>query len=189
MVITGSTRLTPRDGQAALVLLDLTAPHSDGISLLPIIRKLTQAPIIIVGAKSTSAGKVVGTPFDLRQLASVLISALRRQENGGETSEYLTFHDLIINVKHRTVERANTPIRLTPREFEVLATLVGEPGYVFSRETLIERLWSGRVVTLGVVDTYVSFLRAKVDLPFDEPLIHNVRGSGYCVRAGSTARA
>lgn len=189
MVITGTTRLTPRDGQAALVLLDLTAPHSDGISLLPIIRKLTQAPIIIVGAKSTSAGKVVGAPFDLRQLASVLISALRRQENGGATSEYLTFHDLIINVKHRTVERANTPIRLTPREFEVLATLVGEPGYVFSRETLIERLWPGRPVTLGVVDTYVSFLRAKVDLPFDEPLIHNVRGSGYCVRAGSIARA
>lgn len=173
-----------------LVLLDVMMPHIDGISLLPLLRRLTQAPIVILSAKGTVADKAVGLrngadfylskPFEMTELVSLLQAALRRPVLG--SVEFLSFHNLTMNVRERSVERANKRIHLSGREFELLATLMREPRRIFSREQLLERVWGDREVTLGIIDTYMSSLRAKVDRPFDELLIHNVRGAGYGLR-------
>lgn len=182
-----------RDWQPDLVLLDVVMPHLDGLEALPSMRRVTQAPIIIISAKNQIADKVIGLrhgadyylgkPFEMPELVSLVGAALRRPVLG--KIEYLAFGDLRINAAQRTVERDGVPIQLTRREFDLLATLVREPKRVFRREELLERIWDAREVGLGVVDTFISLLRRKVDRPFQERLIHNVRGFGYCVRTGT----
>jgi two-component system OmpR family response regulator len=85
-------------------------------------------------------------------------------------------------VRKRTVERSGANIDLTPREFDLLAALLREPGRVFTRNELLDLVWEERDVTGGVIDTYVSYLRAKVDAPFEYPIIFTVRGVGFTIR-------
>ncbi len=179
-----------RDWQPDLVLLDVVMPHFGGLELLPLLRRVTQAPIVLISAKNRVADRVFGLrrgaefylakPFEMPELVSLIGAALLGPRAG--KAEYLTFHDLKMNARERTAERAGVPIQLTPREFELLATLVRQPRRVFSREELLERIWDEKEIGLGTVDTYISLLRRKVDRPFRESLIHNVRGSGYCIR-------
>jgi len=179
-----------RELQPDLIVLDIMMPHLDGLTLLPLLRRVTQAPIVIISAKSGSADKILGLrngadfylakPFEMPELLSLVNVALRRPILG--KIDFLAFHDIKINAHERTVERAGMPIHLTTREFDLLATLLREPRRVFSREELLERIWGEKDAGLGVVDTFISLLRGKVDRPFSEPLIHNVRGAGYCVR-------
>jgi len=178
-----------RDWQPDLVLLDVVMPHFGGLELLPLLRRVTQAPIVLISAKNGATDRALGLrhgaefylakPFEMPELVALVGVALRGASVG---KAELAFHDLKMNARERTTERSGVPIQLTPREFDLLATLVRQPRRVFSREELLERIWDERGIGLGVVDTYISLLRRKVDRPFRESLIHNVRGSGYCIR-------
>lgn len=179
-----------RDWEPDVVLLDVMMPRLDGIALLPSLRRVTQAPVGIISAKNQVTDKVLGLrsgadfylgkPFEMPELVSLVSAALRRPLLG--KAEYLSFHDLRMNVHERGVERSGVRIHLTTREFDLLATLVREPRRIFSRDELLDRIWGNKEVNVGVVDTYISLLRRKVDRPFAERLIHNVRGGGYCTR-------
>ncbi len=173
-----------------LVLLDVVMPRVDGLSLLPLLRRQTQAPIVMLSARGRSSDKIAGfeggadlyvsKPFEIPELIAMLQSALRRPAL--RDPDYLTFADLTVNLRERVVDRGGSHLDLTKREFDLLATLLREPRRVFTREELLDLVWEERYVTSGVVDTYMSYLRAKVDTPFDEPIIHTVRGVGFTIR-------
>jgi len=164
------------------ILLDVMMPKIDGISLLPELRRVTQAPIFVVSAKGETNDKVRGLesgadqyiakPFEIPELVARVRSALRRPRL--EAPEVIAFRDLSIDLQTRRVVRNGRAIDLTVRE----------PRRVFTRDQLISMVWGdGSAVTGNAVETYVSYLRHKIDYGFPEQLLHTIRGVGYCLRS------
>lgn len=166
-------------------------PKVDGMTLIPMVRRLTEAPILMLSARKEIPDKIaaltagaddyLGKPFDLGELAARLHSRLRRPQLS--KPQTVTFGDIAMDLERREVTRGNQPIALTTREFDLLATLLREPGRVFTREQLIDRVWGNdAAVEPNVVETYVSYLRGKLDEPDKPSLIRTVRRVGYTIR-------
>jgi DNA-binding response OmpR family regulator len=181
-----------REWEPDAILLDVMMPKVDGISLLPDLRRTTQAPIFIISAKGGTDDKVRGLdrgadqyiakPFEIPELLARLRSALRRPRL--EAPHVVAFRDLSLDLQTRRVVRAGKSIALTAREFDLLATFVREPRRVFTRDQLIALVWGDQAVVTGnAVETYISYLRHKVDYGFSEPLLHTIRGVGYALRS------
>jgi two-component system response regulator MprA len=181
-----------RDFQPDLILLDVMMPKIDGISILPRMRALTQAPIFILSAKGGTEDKVIGLergadqyiakPFETPELIARIRSALRRPLL--DKPDVLTVRDIRMDLRTRTATRAGRPIALTSREFNLLATFMREPRRVFSKDELITRVWGDdAIVSTNAVETYVSYLRGKLDRAHDDPSILTIRGAGYTLRA------
>jgi DNA-binding response OmpR family regulator len=173
------------------IVLDVMLPKLDGIALIPMLRRATEAPIVMLTAKSDLRSKVASfeagaddylpKPFDFSELAARLTSALRRPALKEVTT--LEYADLRLDRATRAVERGGVPIELSAREFELLATLALHPEQVFTRAHLLETVWGmQRDVTASAVETYICYLRAKIDASPQRRLIHTVRGVGYCLR-------
>ena len=90
---------------------------------------------------------------------------------------------VVFDLDEHVVERDGRRLDLSPLEYELLVTLLRRPRRVFTREELLDAVWSNADVGTGAVERYISYLRAKVDEGFDRPLIQTVRGSGYTLRA------
>jgi DNA-binding response OmpR family regulator len=181
-----------REWEPDAILLDVMMPKLDGISMLPELRRVTQAPIFIVSAKGATDDKVLGLdrgadhyiakPFEIPELVARLRSALRRPRL--ESPEIVSFRDLSLDLQSRRVIRSGKPIVLTTREFDLLAAFLREPRRVFTREQLISQVWGDHSsVTGNAVETYISYLRHKIDYGFPEQLLHTVRGVGYALRS------
>ncbi len=177
--------------QVDVILLDLMLPKIDGISLIPVLRRTTEAPIVMLSAKGDVQARVTGLeagaddylakPFDFAELAARLRSALRRPALKDVTA--MTYADLTIDVERRRVERDGEEIELSAREFDLLATLARRPERVFTRTQLIDLVWGAdRDVSPATVESYISYLRAKVDAPPRRRLIKTIRGVGYSLR-------
>lgn len=175
-----------------VIVLDVMLPEVDGFTLLPSIRRLTDAPILMLSAKTETAQKVaglargaddyIGKPFELEELIARLNSALRRPRL--ELREKYRYADLVVDVGRRMVSRESGPVELSTREFDLLLTFVRNPEHVFSRSQLLDLVWGvDRDIVPNTVETYISYLRAKIDS--DEPvkLIQTLRGVGYTMRA------
>lgn len=177
-----------------VLIVDIVMPNIDGISLLPLLRRVTQAPILMLTARGSAKDKIaslsngadfyLAKPFEMQELLALIQAALRRPALG--QPEFLRFGGLDLNLEQRTVERDGISIELTSREFDLLAVFAKEPRRVFTRQELLERIWPGRDVNDTLVDTYICYLRAKVDTPFEEPLLHSIRGVGYALRRAPT---
>jgi two-component system response regulator MprA len=181
-----------RQWEPDVILLDVMMPKIDGISVLPRFRALTQAPIVILSAKGGTDDKVRGLengadqyiakPFEIPELVARLRSALRRPLL--DKPEVLTFADLSMDLRMRSVRRADREIALTTREFDLLAAFMRQPRRVFTKDQLISTVWGQDAsVSPNAVETYVSYLRSKIDLPDAVPLIATIRGAGYVLRA------
>lgn len=190
------------DGQAALAILksgwrpdaivmDVMMPKVDGMTLIPMVRRLTEAPILMLSARKEVPDKIqaltagaddyLGKPFDLGELAARLHSRIRRPQLS--KPQTITHGDIAMDLERRELTRGEETIALTTREFDLLATLLREPGRVFTREQLIDRVWGNdAAVEPNVVETYVSYLRGKLDAPDTPSLIKTVRRVGYTVR-------
>ncbi len=180
-----------RDFKPDAIVLDVMLPKIDGIELLPMLRRLTEAPIIMLSAKGDAADKVLGLrhgaddylakPFDVDELAARLLTALRRPHLDRPT--IVRYADLSIDLDTRDVLRGTKQIDLSAREYALLVLLARNATRVFDRDRLIDLVWgSDRDVGPGVVDTYISYLRAKIDDGFSPKLIKTVRGAGYTLR-------
>ena len=184
--------------QPEVVLLDVMLPFADGFTLLPRIRSHTQAPIIMLTAKGDVDDKVTGLqlgaddyvakPFALSELVARIGAALRRPSIA--STGKLQYADLNVDPRTREVYRSGTSISLTNREFNLLVTLLREPHRIFTKEQLLELVW-GRDFNgeIGVVETYISYLRAKLDANYPTKLIQTVRFAGYTLRAVKPAMA
>jgi len=182
--------------QPDVVLLDVMLPFADGFSLLPTIRSRTQAPIIMLTAKGDVDDKITGLqlgaddylakPFALSELIARISAALRRPTISAQP-ERLQHADLTVDVKSRDVRRGGAKIALTNREYTLLVTLLREPRRVFSKEQLLEIVWGHDYEgEIGVVETYISYLRAKIDGRQSKKLIHTVRSAGYTLHDDSS---
>jgi len=100
-----------------------------------------------------------------------------------QQAEQLRYSDLVLDLETRSARRGGRTIDLSTREFDLAATLLRRPRRVFSRDELLDLVWGiDRDVTRGTVDSYISYLRAKIDAPPARSLIHTVRGVGYVMR-------
>jgi DNA-binding response OmpR family regulator len=103
-----------------------------------------------------------------------------------ETSDHIekvSIADLEINFINKTVTRANTAINLTSKEFALLALLIKSRGAVISKQEILEKVWGLSFDTgTNTIEVYISFLRNKIDKPFDNKLIHTKAGFGYYIK-------
>ena len=185
-----------RDGDFDLVVLDVMLPQKDGFDVCRELREESAVPIIMLTAKAEERDKVLGLeigaddyitkPFSMREFSSRVRAVLRRAELARERrgQEPLDLGDLRIDFDKRGVEVRDEPVRLTYVEFEILCALAREPGRVFSRTSLLERLWGDSAYRdPRTIDVHVRHLREKLEIDPKEPeLIHTVRGVGYHLR-------
>jgi DNA-binding response OmpR family regulator len=180
-----------RAGAPDAILLDVMMPKIDGVSLVPLIRRVTEAPIVMLSALTGAQDKIAGLtagaddyvakPFDLGEVAARLRAQLRRPQLAKR--DVVRYADVVVDVPTRRVQCASGAVELTAREFDLLVTLLREPGRVFTREQLLDRVW-GRdaAVEPNVVETYVSYLRGKLGEAGPRPLIRTIRRVGYTAR-------
>ena len=197
----GFAVLSAADGPCALellrsnppdaILLDVMMPKIDGISLVPLIRRITEAPIVMLSALNDAQDKIAGLaagaddyvakPFDLGEVAARLRAQLRRPQLAKR--DVIRYADVAIDTATRRVETASGPAELTAREFDLLVTFLREPGRIFTRDQLLDRVWgSDAAVEPNVVETYVSYLRTKLGERGPRPLIRTIRRVGYTAR-------
>jgi DNA-binding response OmpR family regulator len=177
-----------------VIVLDVMLPGRDGLTLLPEIRRLTTAPVVMLTARteiteklagfSAGADDYVGKPFEIEELVARLRTLLRRPRI--EEHETLNYADLTLDASSRTVYRGNRRIELTPREFDLLRVFAEHAEQVLTRSELLDLVWGiDRDVIPNTVETFVSFLRAKIDSGEPVKLIQTLRGAGYSLRATS----
>lgn len=184
-----------------LIVLDLSLPGLDGLSVLARLREAhSTARILILTALGGVGDRVKGLkagaddylakPFSMNELMA-RVEALGRRAATSTAGNLLKVGDLQMDVLHRHVFRAAKPIALSPREFDVLQVLMQEPGRVFSRTELCERIWQREhEYDTRTVEIFIARLRKKVDSGFEVPLIHTLRYVGYTIRTpGDEARA
>ena len=190
---------TATDGLAALelvkvfdpelIVLDIMMPKIDGVTLLPRLREITQAPILMLTAKggtddkvrslSSGADDYLVKPFVFEELIARLQAKLRRPQLIEEN--VLRWRDISINPGTHEAWRGKDVLEFTQREFDLLEVFMREPRRVFSKDHLLEIVW-GHDFEGGpnIVETYISYLRAKIDRPGEAgSFIRTVRGVGY----------
>jgi len=180
-----------KDWRPDAIILDVVMPKIDGFTLLPMVRRLTQAPVIMLTAKSelvdvvrgleSGADGYIPKPFEVAELIARLNTALRRPEL--DRREALTYQDLYVDLKTYQVKRGDQKIELSAREYNVLVTMLRHPGQVFTRDQLFDSVWGPESdADSGIVDRTISNVRAKVDHDFELKLIQTIRGVGYTLR-------
>jgi two-component system, OmpR family, response regulator len=178
-----------------VVILDRMLPGGvDGLSIVQTIRQLHKTtPVLILSALASLDERVKGIrgggddyltkPFAFSELLARVQALVRRSSMREEVLE-VWIADLKIDLGRRSVERANKPIALQPREFRLLEYLVRHQGQVVTRTMLLESVWDYSFDPQGnVIDVQISRLRQKIDKEFSPPLLHTVRGVGYMICA------
>ena len=182
-----------KEWKPELIVLDVMLPKIDGLEMLPALRRLTEAPIVMLSAKGEVGDRVrgldrgaddyVAKPFEMSELVSRLRSALRRPRL--EKIEAMSYAGVEVELGTRTVRRAGRVLDLSPLEYDLLVTLMRYPRRIFSREQLLDMVWGlDADVGPGSVERYISYLRAKVDEGAATRLIHTIRGVGYSLHDG-----
>jgi two-component system, OmpR family, response regulator len=176
------------------IILDRMLPNLDGLSLLGALRAANiSTPALILSALGSVDDRVKGLraggddylvkPFAFSELVARLEALLRRGSAAPQTTK-LRVADLELDLLTRTVKRRDKQIEVLPREFRLLEYLMRNAGHVVTRTMLLEHVWDYHFdPQTNVIDVHVSRLRQKIDKNFDTPLLHTVRGAGYCLRA------
>ncbi|MFP4600547.1 MAG: winged helix-turn-helix domain-containing protein [Persicimonas sp.] len=170
-----------------LLLVDRMLPDGDGLSVVREMRRRGDpTPAICLTAKDRVDEKVEGLyggaddylvkPFEFDELLARIAAVTRRSAG----NERLEVGDLVIDTPARRIYRGDEEIQLTAQEFDLLRYLAENAGRVLSRTRILEAVWDmTHDPRTNVVDVYISYLRSKIDKPFERPLIHTVRGVGY----------
>lgn len=177
-----------------LIVLDLGLPSLNGFGVLEKLRQMqSPARVIILTARGDVENRIKGLnagaddylakPFAMDELLA-RVEALGRRSSISAAEDVLKVADLHLDVHRRKVWRGNTVIALSPREIELLHVLMQEPGRVFSRTELSERVWQrDHAYDTRTVEIFIVRLRKKIDAGFDQALIHTVRSVGYTIKA------
>jgi DNA-binding response OmpR family regulator len=156
--------------------------------LRALLRRWPETPVILLSSESGVEERVRGLncgaddyvvkPFVMAELVARAHAIIRRRSRPGH--DVFTFEDLEVNRVSHEVWRAGRAIELSPKEYTLLEFLLRDPGRPVARHTIIEEVWHmhGDAVT-NVVDVYINYLRRKIDLGSEHPLIRTVRGIGY----------
>ncbi len=180
------------------LVLDVKLPGLDGFELIRRIRAAgVTTPVLCLTALGEVASRVRGLelgaddylakPFALAELLARIRALVRRRER--PLANKMRVGDLCVDLTAHQVKRAGKALALTPREFDLLAYLMRNEGSVVSRQMIIERVWGeGFDSYSNAIDVHVNNLRNKVDKPFENRLIHTVKGVGYVVEDRAAAK-
>jgi two-component system copper resistance phosphate regulon response regulator CusR len=180
-------------GGYSLIVLDIMLPGVDGWTILDHLRRAgIRTPVLFLTARDKVEDRVKGLemgaddylvkPYAFSELLARIRTILRR--GSAPQEDVLRIGDLEIDSRRYKVTRAGRNLHLTRREFVLLNCLAQSPGEVVSRTRIVEQVWDINFDTgTNIVEATMRRLRAKVDDPFDKPLIHNVRGVGYVLEA------
>jgi len=178
----------------ALIVLDVMLPEMDGIALLVELRRVSNAYVIMLSAKSEETDKIVGLsvgaddymakPFSPRELVARVKAALRRIGTPAQTGleqNVLSFRHIRIDTGQHKVWKDDELVDLTEIEFQLLRTLAQNPGLVLSREQLLQNIWGHDFYgEERVIDVHIGKIRKKLgDEPTSPRFIITVRGVGY----------
>jgi len=178
-----------------VVLIDIMLPGMDGFELCRTLRRNSDVPIVMVTARNDTHDVVAGLeagaddyltkPFAPKELSARIRALLRRVRPISPSHARLVFGDLEIVPDEGKVLRSGIELHLTKTEFRLLCELASNPGRVFSRETLLDRVWGYGYFGDGrLVDVHVRRLRTKVEVdPANPRHVVTVRGLGYRLQA------
>lgn len=177
-----------------LIILDLNFGQTDGLALLERLRtEGLETPVIVLSARNrindrveslnVGADDYVTKPFSFQELAARANALLRRKTD--PALSILRVEDLALDPATRKAHRGQREIRLSPKEFDLLALLLRRGGNTVSRQELLRECWGHELEgDSNLVDVYVNYLRKKIDFPEDEKLIYTIRGEGYRLGKG-----
>jgi len=174
------------------IILDSMLPGMDGLALLAALRTKKQTPVLMltalgkvedrVNGLQTGADDYLVKPFAFSELIARIQVLLRRTapQSTEAITNKLSLHDLEMDLVRRKVSRNGQRIDLSAKEFLLLSLFLRRQGEVLSRTEIAEQVWDMNFDSnTNVVEVAIKRLRAKIDTPFDTPLLHTVRGMGY----------
>ncbi len=181
----------------SFIVLDLGLPDIDGLELCRAVRSRSSVPILMLTARQSEVDKIVGLemggddymtkPFSMRELLARVKAILRRStpDAAPPSSDVISFGETTIDRLAHRVTHKDQEITLTPLEFEMLSFLAENRGIVFSRETLLDRVWKYSYPEGSrTVDVHMRWLRQKLeDDPANPRMLVTVRGVGYKLEA------
>jgi DNA-binding response OmpR family regulator len=181
-----------RDFRPDAVLLDVMLPGSDGFALLEIVRRRSDAGILMVTARDAVADRLhgltegaddyVSKPFEMAELVARVTAVLRRR---GRVASTILVDDLVIDPEAASVRRGGAPISLTATEFRVLVFLAGRRGRVVTKTQILTAVWGYEHYDPNLVEVNISTLRRKLEA-HGPRLLHTERGLGYRLDSADT---
>jgi two-component system copper resistance phosphate regulon response regulator CusR len=178
----------------SLVLLDINLPYKNGLALCKEFREInSKVPIIMLTALGELKDKMdafnlgaddyIVKPFEFDELSARIKVFLKRAENTAPITDKIVVADMEIDMENKTVSRSGKNINLTAKEFALLVLLSKNKGKVISKTDILEKVWDLSFDTgTNTIEVYISFLRNKIDKPYETKLIHTKPGFGYYVR-------
>ena len=180
------------EGNHDLIVLDTMLPGIDGLGLLAALRQSKKTPVIMLTARHRVEDRVRGLkagaddylvkPFAFSELVARIEVLLRRAAGAAPAPDalLLSLGDLQVDLARRRAVRAGQRLELSAKEFQLLTLLMRRKGEVLSRTEIAEQVWDVNFAHgTNVIDVAIRRLRGKLDLPFEHPLLHTVRGMGY----------
>jgi two-component system OmpR family response regulator len=174
-----------------LVVLDVGMPEMDGLEVCREIRKTAETPILFLSARDEEIDRILGLeiggddyvtkPFSPRELVARVNAILRRIRSAPPSeSKPLRHGGLLLDPDARTAGFQNKPIALTALEFSILRTLVARPGFVFTRELILDAAYAGNIhVADRTIDSHIRNIRAKMAAAGSDSVIETVHGVGF----------
>ena len=184
-----------RDLKPDAMIVDRLLPGMDGLTVIESLRKdQVRTPVLVLSALGAIDDRVRGLrmggddyltkPFAVVELVARIEALLRRPAETRETT--LRVGQLELDLIERTAKRGDREIDLLPREFRLLEYMMRRSDQLLTRAMLLEEVWNYKFVpATNLVDVHMGRVRHKVDGPGDTPMIHNVRGAGFILRAVS----
>ena len=191
----GTTALQMIEGNNFdVIILDVMLPDINGIEICRRVRAAGNfVPILMLTALASSENIVTGLnagaddylpkPFRFAELEARINALARRAGQELKSAEIIKIDDLQIDRRAKTVSRGGNEIFLTAKEFRLLYYLAKNPGVTLSREKILDNVWNINFdMNTNVVDVYINYLRNKIDKPFENKLIHTIKGLGYVLK-------
>ncbi len=179
-----------------LIILDVMLPSASGFDVCRLLRKQNDVPIIMLTARAEETDRVVGLelgaddyitkPFSMRELMARVKTVLRRTHTGAiSTESVVKVGNLTVDPNRYEVTLGEKRIDLSPKEFDLLRFMATHPGQVFSRQSLLDRVWGADAyVEDRTVDVHIRWLREKIEVNASRPeRLLTVRGVGYKFRS------
>ena len=182
-----------RAATAEVLVVDRMLPGMDGLTIIEAMRQdRIRTPVLVLSALGAVDDRVRGLraggddyltkPFAIAELAARIEALLRRPAESRDT--VLRVGPLELDLLSRTAKRSDRPIELLPREFRLLEYMMRRKDQLLTRAMLFEEVWNYKFVPhSNLVDVHMGRLRRKVDMGDEQPMIHNVRGEGFILRA------